>query len=219
MSRVSDTHGEPSRFSTKNFQGTKDDIIIVAGDFGFIWTGDKKDDYWLDALAQKPFTICFVDGNHENFNALANYPIVLWNGGLTHKIRENIFHLMRGEIFSIDGNSIFVMGGGTSIDKSHRKENISWWSQEEPNFAEIENGFEHLEAVGNSVDYVIAHELPQEIMRQFDGDWETYGHTRKMLDEFNNIIQFKKWYCGHYHADTDIGKYSILYDRIVALGE
>ena len=57
-------------------------------------------------------------------------------------------------------------------------------------------------------------------MGQFQGEWETYGYTRRILDEFDAIIHCKKWYCGHYHADIDIDdKYSILYERIVKLGE
>ena len=58
--------------------------------------------YWLDWLDNKNFTTLFVDGNHENFTRLYNYPVEEWHGGKVHKIRDSVIHLMRGEIFDID---------------------------------------------------------------------------------------------------------------------
>ena len=69
-----DTHGEISRFSEAFLQGesewTKDDYIIVCGDFGFIFYDDEEEEKMLDLLEKKPYNILFIDGNHENFNAL-----------------------------------------------------------------------------------------------------------------------------------------------------
>ena len=44
----------------------------------------------LDKLEEKPYTICFVDGNHENHKKLAEYPEELWNGGRIHRIKKNV---------------------------------------------------------------------------------------------------------------------------------
>lgn len=78
-----DCHREFGRFSTKNFpeqkEMTKDDFVIICGDFGGIWDKDKEskeEKYYLDWLAGKPFTTLFVDGNHENFDRLYSYPVV-----------------------------------------------------------------------------------------------------------------------------------------------
>ena len=90
----------------------------------------------LDELAEKPYQILFIDGNHENFNALNSYPVEEWNGGKVHRIRKNILHLMRGQVFTIEGKTFFTMGGAYSIDKHLRKEGYSWWSDEKPNDAE-----------------------------------------------------------------------------------
>ena len=49
---------------------TKGDYMIVCGDFGCVWNGDKSDDTQLDRLEALPFTVLSVDGNHENFDAL-----------------------------------------------------------------------------------------------------------------------------------------------------
>ena len=52
---------------------TKNDYVIICGDFGGIWYGNEKDNYWLNWLEKKNFTTLFVDGNHENFAALSQY--------------------------------------------------------------------------------------------------------------------------------------------------
>ena len=50
-----------------------------------------------------------------NSNAL---PEEEWNGGHVHKVRENVIHLMRGEIFHLNGKSVYVFGGARSHDIS-----------------------------------------------------------------------------------------------------
>lgn len=71
-----------------------------------------------------------------------------------HKIRNNVIHLMRGEVYCIEGNTIFVMGGGYSIDKYRRTEGISWWLLEMPSKEECHNARVNLEKVGNHVDHM-----------------------------------------------------------------
>ena len=68
----------------------------------------------LKKLSSLPFTIAFVDGCHENFDLLEQYPIEEWNGGKIHRISENIVHMMRGQVFYIQGKKIFTFGGGIS---------------------------------------------------------------------------------------------------------
>ena len=65
-----DTHGEQSRFRAFLDYGeatwTKDDILIVTGDFGYVFRNDVMENRFLNELAERPYTICFCDGNHEN---------------------------------------------------------------------------------------------------------------------------------------------------------
>lgn len=86
-----DIHGNSLRFQSQYFpeqaQMTKDDYMIICGDFGCVWNGDKSDDSQLNRLEALPFTVLFVDGNHENFDALSEYPVEQWNGGKVHRIR------------------------------------------------------------------------------------------------------------------------------------
>lgn len=72
-----DCHRDFSRFNTKNFpeqhEMTKEDFVIICGDFGGVWDygkESKEEKYLLDWLEEKPFTTLFVSGNHENFDDL-----------------------------------------------------------------------------------------------------------------------------------------------------
>ena len=118
-----DCHSDFTRFSMDNFpiqtEMTKDDYVIICGDFGGVWTFENESEqekYGLDWLNKKNFTTLFVDGNHENFTRLYNYPEKKWHGGKVHKIRDSVLHLMRGEIFEIDNKKIFAFGGASSHD-------------------------------------------------------------------------------------------------------
>ena len=96
-----DCHGNFARFEQKHFPEqanmTKDDTVIITGDCGGVWFGDSRDDETLDWLERLPFTLAFVCGNHENYDALARYPVAEWRGGKVHCVRPHVLHLMRGE--------------------------------------------------------------------------------------------------------------------------
>ena len=111
-----DCHADWTRFSMGSFpeqkEMTRDDFVIVCGDFG-LWHDTPTEKWWFKWFAQKNFTVLFVDGNHENFDRLYGneFKIVDFHGGKAHKISENIYHLMRGYVFELDGKKIFTFGG------------------------------------------------------------------------------------------------------------
>ena len=117
-----DIHGSPERLGVHSFyeqkEMTRDDIVIICGDFGMVWeeSGESaSEQYWLKWLEDKPFTTVFVCGNHENFDRLYQYPVKEWHGGKVHEIRPHVLHLMRGEVFDIEGVKFFAFGGASSM--------------------------------------------------------------------------------------------------------
>ena len=113
-----DCHRNFERFNTSIFpeqnEMTKNDYVIICGDFGGVWNKDgesKMETMVMDWLECKPFSTLFVDGNHENFDRLYAYPVEEWNGGKVHKIRPSVIHLMRGQVFVLEGKRIFTFGG------------------------------------------------------------------------------------------------------------
>ena len=237
-----DTHGDFYRFSLEEFpeqkEMTRDDTMIICGDFGGVWCGDERDNEELDKLAQLPFTIVFVSGNHENFDALARYPVTEWKGGKVQFIRPNVIHLMRGQIVTIEGLKFFGMGGAASHDIADgildpytpdfevqywfmrrnramfRVNHLSWWKEEMPSDEEYAEAQRNLDAHGRKVDYIITHCGPNSVIDLHSG--RLYGHD-KMTDFLESILQtvkYKHWYMGHYHDTTDIDKHTILYETI-----
>ncbi|MDY3798120.1 MAG: metallophosphoesterase [Bacilli bacterium] len=90
-----DCHGGFDRFENDKFSNlTKNDYVIICGDFGGIWDQNKRARYErkrIKQLSKMKFTTLFVDGNHENFDRLYSYPIIEWHGGKVHKINSSIF--------------------------------------------------------------------------------------------------------------------------------
>lgn len=115
-----DTHGDFGRFSTGAFPEqkdlSKDDYVIICGDFGGIWDGSEAEQQVLDWLENRPFTTLFVDGNHENFDLLHTCPVQEWHGERVQVIRPSVLHLTRGQVYEISGKRIFTMGGASSHD-------------------------------------------------------------------------------------------------------
>ena len=221
-----DTHGLQDYNKLHLFAGrhpglTKDDYVIIAGDFGAIWSNETLVEE-LRYYTQLPFTVLFIDGNHENFDLLATFPEEVWKGGRVHRIKPDIIHLMRGQVFEIDGKTIFTFGGATSIDKAYRIEGRSWWKQELPTFEELDEGFANLKRYGNKVDYIITHSCGQRAL--------TYPQLRvtagimascpesHLLSNFEDIVDFKHWYFGHFHIDAILSdRYTVLYQEVVQL--
>ena len=237
-----DIHGDARRFSSDSFSIgkdlTKEDYVIILGDFGLVWNKDEENKYeknWLDWLEEKPWTTLFIDGNHENFDRLNAYPIEEWNGGMVQKIRPSVIHLMRGEIFDLQKYRFLAMGGAPSHDiqdgileigdhrikewsknmfKMFRVNHLSWWAEEVPNAIETENALTNLEKVNNKVDFILTHEAPASVI-----NWVSiFPPTKYSMWLEKNIrycVEYKHWYFGHYHLNKYINdKETCLYEQI-----
>lgn len=200
-----DTHGRYTRFIEFDKILKKGDILIIAGDFGFIFYDNDDEQRILDKISERPYTVLWVDGNHENFNALYKYPMEEYNGGKVHRIRNNIYHLCRGQVFNICGKKFFTMGGGFSLDYMYRIENISWWRDEMPDDEEYKEANKNLELNGNKVDYIVSHTAPECVIKMYS--YKDLPQEKKLNKYFQNLyetIDFKQWYHGHLHDDIQI---------------
>ena len=204
-----DTHGEVSRFSELHtqYQLTEEDTLIVAGDFGCIFGLGWRDEHKLDTLAKLPYTILFLDGNHECFPKIFSYPEEMWNGGRVHRIRSNVLHLMRGQVYELEGVSFFTMGGGYSIDQMLRIPGRSWWPEEMPSDEEYDEAWANLQKHGNKVDVIISHAAPEETMQMFvqtgviSHRYLQEGRLNVFLENVRLTVEHKHYYFGHMHID------------------
>lgn len=221
-----DTHGDIDwhKINTKNFpeqkELTKDDYLIITGDFGGVWFLDKTDAYIQKNYGQRNFTTLFIDGNHENHAALDAMPVEEWHGGKIHKVTDSIFHLMRGQVYVIGGKTFFTLGGAESSDKLYRKADVSWWARELPSIEEYNEAFKNLAKHGYKVDYILTHCAPEETVTALGMPFMSIrklNDLTSMLDTIAQTTSFKAWYFGHYHDDVDFGKYHLMYQKIVEL--
>lgn len=212
-----DTHGLIHADKLYRFDFTYGDTVIIAGDFGGVWYNNFRDNVTLDWYERLGVNVLFVDGNHENHEALDNLPVVDWNGGKVHKVRENIIHLMRGQVYTIEGNKIFTFGGADSIDKLNRTVGISWWEREMPSYDEYVKGLINLDKNNWDVDYVITHSCPVQVMSKLLDEFYT-TQLERYLGDIDKELKFKKWYFGHFHVDKDLGKHRALFQDVLELG-
>jgi predicted phosphodiesterase len=218
-----DTHKEKKRLSERALRKLKKgDTLIVLGDFGFVWDGSEKERKFLDNLGRRKYNICFIDGTHENFDRLeTRFRETLWNGGLVHRISGNCFHLCRGQIFNIEGLSVFTFGGGESEDKDMRLEGKTWWRQELPTNNELMAGAKALDAVDCKVDVILTHEPPSKIKTSMlfrEKKEERINKLNTYFEEINSSCKFKKWYFGSMHTDKQITRYhTCVYEELIPL--
>lgn len=207
------------KLSTKEWPEQKelarDDYLIVCGDMGVVWDGGRTDKYWQEWFQAKPYTTLFVDGNHENHPMLNSYLVEEWKGGKIHKIRPNVYHLMRGQVYDIDGVKVFSMGGASSHDKEYRAEGVDWWPEELPSDLDFSEAIENLKKHNWAVDLIVSHCAADSLQKQLT-HW--YEHD-KLTNFFEAVVKtdvnYKHWYFGHYHDDVDVDeKHHCIYQEI-----
>lgn len=162
--------------------------------------------------------------NHENHDLLDAMPVSEWHGGNVHFVRDNIIHLMRGQIYDIADRVIFTMGGADSVDKYARTESFSWWKHELPTKEECEAALINLERHNNKVDYIITHCAPDDFQDHLGFTAHTdHNILTNLLQVISETVDYKEWYMGHYHRDfgglpgSEFEKMNILYHTIVEL--
>ena len=221
-----DTHGDIdiTKLTTKQFplqkQLTKDDYVIICGDFGAIWSGNELDENLLKWYKEKPWTTLFVDGNHDNFDLLETYPVTEWNGGKVQFINDSVIHLMRGQVYTIGEVTILTCGGAMSHDRgkaTHTEErdiHKIWWPQEMVTGYDLIEAKENLKKVDNKVDLVITHTVPSDVRLRM-GYYTNPDISEDYIEEMLKGLDYKWHFCGHYHVNEQYGKTQILYNKIV----
>jgi hypothetical protein len=210
---------------------TKDDYVIVCGDFGFLWydnifhPGYREQQYWTSWLTNKPWTTLFIDGNHENFDMIYKLPTIDMFGSTVGKVNNSIYHLKRGHVYTIHGKTFWCMGGALSTDRGHsaidannssfwevralqkkkKKEvEVDWWKEEIPSREEFEFGLDSLDKVNWKVDYVITHTCPKRIISEMPITYigDRYNDpVSSYLEIVSEKINCNKWFFGHFHQN------------------
>lgn len=78
---IGDIHGDITQIMKENLHNnginiSRNDVLIVLGDFGVMFKDTEQQRLALDYIGQLSYYVAFIDGNHENFDYLNSLPIV-----------------------------------------------------------------------------------------------------------------------------------------------
>ena len=125
-------------------------------------------------------------------------------GGRARQISENIYQLMRGEVYEIEGKKIFAFGGGDDeeLELADIRECIDF--QRLPTEEECAHARENLEKAGNSVDYIITYDVGFKLRSMLKMESNCFNNLHAYLNEVATNCKFKTWFFGCFHMDKRI---------------
>lgn len=193
-----DTHG--SEKQAKYLQRVANDLacelIIVVGDFGYLWCGTNKAHMWRIGKPEFHKDVWFLPGNHEDYPQLEAV-------GAGNEVAERVKYLGRVSRFEVDGVNFLTVGGGVSVDRGRRAQGIDWFPQETISEADI-----HAACEGGPVDVILSHDAPPTTTLEDMLDRFTGVHPKLVGDSLQNRLavdtiiretQPRALYHGHYH--------------------
>lgn len=214
-----DTHRDFSRLYGLKFN--KDDILIVLGDTGINYYLNDEDIRYKEYLNSLGIKLFCIRGNHEERPENINtYKEVDMFGGMVfiEDNYPNIVFAKDGELYSIEGRSVLVIGGAYSIDKEYRLlYGHKWFCDEQLSKDEMNNILDRYR--GMHIDIILSHTCPYKyeprevFMKGFDQS-KVDKSMEYFLDKIEESIYYDKWYCGHYHTEKKIDKLEFMFGRI-----
>ena len=220
-----DTHRDFTRilFLTYQNKTTIDDIIIILGDAGINFCDKATDDSLKKQLSQEPITFFCIHGNHEKRPQTINtYKEKQFKGGTVYyeEAYPNLLFAKDGEIYNFNNKKVLVIGGAYSVDKEYRQAlGYGWWEDEQPSQEIKDRILETIKNNNNKVDIVLSHTcpykyLPYEVFIPGIDQSTVDQSTEKFLDDIENTLNYKKWYCGHYHTEKLVDKLEFLFESV-----
>ena len=216
-----DIHGQPHNVVRLAKERIKEkDTLILLGDVGANYYGNKRDSLTKRTLAEIKGTVLCIHGNHEQRpQNISTYKEKEWNGGIVWYEDEypNLLFAKDGDIYQIEKYRYLVLGGAYSVDKQWREPNVEWWADEQPS-DEIKAYVEQQLAT-QDVDAILSHTCPFKYIptEMFLSGIKQSGvdqSTELWLDTIEERINYKAWFCGHWHTDKRIDKMHFLYHGI-----
>lgn len=214
-----DTHANLDEKRSEFIQSlSSSDILIVLGDFGYTWTPSILDNY------HAPCITLAVDGNHDNFSYLNGCPAIEKYGSSVQVIKENVYRLITGNIYTIEDLRFFIFGGATSLDKGRRLPYVSWWPEEVPSKSDFDRALTNLEHSQWSFDYFLSHTCSEQTSLDFfNYPNKFYDPVERMISELEHSIRSNNpdanylHLFGHHHENIVATKKICLYEKIVKL--
>lgn len=227
-----DTHRKFDRieYFCDSVNTTKDDLMIILGDAGINYYGERDDNRFKRYIESLPITLMLIRGNHES-RPDHSWPIrtkATDNFFGTFAIQQefpSILYALDGRMYKLNTSAgwknAFVIGGAYSVDKYYRlgsyaagNHAMKWFEDEQLSPEEMEMVKKNLLTsigMGEPVDYLLTHTCPEslepkEMFLPFIDQSTVDKSTEKFLDEIKTILEekkiaYEKWFCGHWHTE------------------
>lgn len=138
-----------------------------------------------------------------------------FGGASSHDISDRI----------IDPDDFCTKEGFKDVYRKWNKENklfrvkgISWWEEELPSQAEMNNGLINLEKHNWKVDYIISHSPPASTIALLGNGTYKQDLLTNYLEEIRAKTDYKRHYMGHMHINKAINdKDILLYEQIIRI--
>ena len=212
-----DKHGNYSDifYFCNKYKTSINDIMIILGDAGINYYLDNRDYILKEKLKELPITLFCIHGNHEErpYN-ISTYKTKIFKNGIVYYEEKypNILFAKDAQIYDFNNNKTLVIGGAYSIDKNFRLiMGYNWYKSEQPN-NEIKSEVKKVLKDNNyKIDIILSHTcpykyMPYEVFMSGIDQSKVDNTTEEFLDKIESTVNYKRWYCGHFHTDKIIDK-------------
>lgn len=206
---LGDVHGEIASFDyLRDFVNDKD-VIIQVGDLGLSASLVRR---WKEKNSDYPCNVYFIDGNHEDFKIIRGL-----SKDEIEEVAPKLFYVPRGSVLTIQGKRIGFLGGGPSVDRAWRIEEISWFRDEFITNVNVDKLIEN--AGKDKLDVLVSHTPPRHVIAaNFPKlDIEEWGLPYGWVDvcalkmeTVHKLLEPKLHICGHMHRSIIDGSVRIL---------
>lgn len=190
------------------------DTVYHVGDFG-LWPGPEGEKYLTrveQAAKRSNIRLYIVLGNHENYSRVKKMAETT-GGWLQIKAYPHLFFAPRAHAW-IDESGVryAALGGAGSIDQIFRREEKTWWREEEITDTDVEafrQACAHLSKTtgANRIDIMLSHEAPAGLERETQPlpnyvtpDVAHYCHAQRVrLREAADTAEPRWLIHGHWH--------------------
>lgn len=217
----------------KDMNTTKKDVVIVLGDHGTLYYGEKDDKHKKRFVNGLPATFIMLRGNHDRRASAPEYT--------THELRyintpeyegnfwidpeyPSILYTTDWGWYRFGTKKVFVICGAYSVDKYRRLQmtamgfkNYHWFKDEQLSEQERQWATDEMlfnEPIGEF--YIMSHTCPFKY-RQLDHalpgiDLSKVDNAMEIwMNHLEAQIQYTKWYCGHWHVDLSVDKMRFMF--------
>lgn len=227
----------------RDMNTNRKDVLIVLGDAGFNYYQDARDDQLKAEVAALNITLFCLHGNKENRpQNLGAYGLRDFCGGKVYYEPRypNILFAIDGEIYRFDGRDYLVVGGAHSVDKYKcLSMGLPFFEDEMPDAKTKALVERRLTERGNRIYGILTHTCP---LRYLPGEMflsagenaktgrkvqkkkrassfppDIDRSTEEWLGKLERKVNYRIWFCGHYHTDKQIDKITMMYREIKPL--